>query len=152
MIIVVDSQGKYTGTSYFSFLEATVTHHAQYNEHVVDIATPLTEDEEKGLVAVSGWQALITTSKLSKLNRQLSECICCEYDFGTQISFIAKYVTETDETVKQQLLLVFAWIMTVLGYYYTVKAQIEAGQTPVVDFTQFAATKPDVSLRSFFEA
>jgi hypothetical protein len=37
MIIVVDNEGRFTGTTYNEFSQSYVEHHAQYGEHVIEI-------------------------------------------------------------------------------------------------------------------
>jgi len=93
---------------------------------------------------------------LEQINTEVNAYICSHYDMGTQASFQAVYVMDgTPLEVKTALLGVWAWVQSVLGYYYTKKAEIAAAGEPETvtwDFSQFDATDPQVSLQSLVVA
>jgi len=84
------------------------------------------------------------------LNQEVNTYINSHYDQGTQSSFNGIYAKrDTPDTVKDDLDLVWAWIATVMGYYYQKKNDIltlEAFDEVTWDFSQFDSTKPDVTL------
>ena len=89
----------------------------------------------------------------TELNQDVSLYICGHYDMGTQNSIQAIYTNpETSETAKTLIDSMFAWIRDeCLTYYYDIKAELFASDEPEMvtwDFSQFDATKPDVSLSS----
>ena len=93
------------------------------------------------------------SSCLSELKQDVNAYIISHYDMGTQASFQAMYSMETTPAeIKTTLLSVWAWVQSVLAYYYTKKAEIEAAECPGTvtwNFSQFDATDHGVSLQSF---
>ncbi len=85
--------------------------------------------------------------RLTQINQAVNQYIYQYYDAGTQLSFNALYVhSATSEETKTALESVWAWIQSIMVYYYTQKADIEAEIVTTWDFSQFDATKPDVTL------
>ena len=88
---------------------------------------------------------------LQQINQAVNQYIFQYYDAGTQISFNSIYVhPATEQEAKTALESVWAWISSIMQYYYTQKAQIESSviTSATWDFTQFDATKPPVTLAS----
>lgn len=86
------------------------------------------------------------------LNQDIGAYVYGHYDPGTQQTFQAMLaMDDIPEETKTAIKTVFPWVHSCLGYYYTKKAEILASNTPeliVWDFSQFDATKPEVSLSS----
>jgi len=93
------------------------------------------------------------SSYLSEISWDVNTYIVSHYDMGTQASFQAMYsIDTTPAEVKTTLLTVWGWVQSVLSYYFTKKAEIEAAEDPGAvtwDFAQFDATDPGVSLQAF---
>lgn len=96
------------------------------------------------------------SSCLSELRQEVSNYINSHYDAGTQNSFQVIYMLPTTPAaVKDSLLPVWAWVQSVLKYYYTKKAEISASETPHLvtwDFSQFDATAPAATLQALMGA
>lgn len=90
---------------------------------------------------------------LAQLQRDVNEYITEHYDQGTQASFQALYsLTSTPEEVKTALIPVWAWIQSVMEYYYAIKTAVRESNDPCLeiwDFSQFNVTDPNVSLEAF---
>jgi hypothetical protein len=87
-----------------------------------------------------------------ELNQDVGAYVYDHYDPGTQQTFQAMLaIDEIPEETKTAIKTVFPWVQSCLGYYYTKKTEILESNTPELvtwDFSQFNATKPDVSLGS----
>lgn len=94
----------------------------------------------------------IMAEVLSKINQEVNAYICLHYDMGTQASMQAIYIMDTTPAeVKTALLTVWAWVTSVLSYYYSKKSEIQTSLDPGAvtwDFSQFDATDPVVSLQT----
>ena len=93
------------------------------------------------------------TRQMESLNQDVQTYIYTKYDIGTQASLQAIYTQPTTpQAVKDQFDLLFAWIASVMQYYYQKKALIrdnEDWESVTWDFTTFDATDPNVSLESY---
>ncbi len=102
------------------------------------------------------------TGALTACNRQVGAFINQYFDTGTQISFVKLYIQS--EAARPLISQVDAWVMAVMGYYYQIKAQIQAAGT-LEELNQLQASLefesrfgqqgsvlavPDVKLSSFF--
>jgi len=109
----------------------------------------LTEDEK--LAAFPERAALLAQelidSRLAALETALHSYIYSHYAQSTQQSFTALYVgpSATPE-LKAAIEAAWVWVQSVLGQYYTLKAEIIAGKTPVIDFTPNDLSDPKVKL------
>lgn len=111
-----------------------------------------------GTAWVADLPAMIA-KKLGTLNSELSAYIYGVYDAGTQASMQALYIgAGTPAEVKTDIESVWAWIASIMTYYYSRKSEIAAATDvrrvaeSVWDFTRFDATRPDVTLQGIFEA
>lgn len=72
------------------------------------------------------------------------------YDPGTQQTLQALMIMDTvPQAVKDDILTIWPWIQSALGYYYAKKAEVLGAEDPKLvmwDFAQFDATKPAVTL------
>jgi len=96
------------------------------------------------------------SSCLSELSQEVNAYICSHYDLGTQASFQAIFsIPTTPQPVKDGLLVVWAWVNTVLGYYFQKKNELSESATPHLvtwDFSQFDVTVPGVTLQALMGA
>jgi hypothetical protein len=97
-------------------------------------------------------------SALSRINTDVNNYITNYYDAGTQQSFNGIYSKRsTLDTVRDYLDPVWDWISTIMVYYYGIKSDILAANLEdfgliTWDFSQFDATKPDVTLQVLMES
>ena len=89
----------------------------------------------------------------ARLNREVGQYLYSHYDQGTQASFISLHVDPaTPQQGKDAIESVWAWIKSVMGYYYSQKALIVSGTLAKWDFSSFDATDPGVQLGDFMTA
>ena len=90
--------------------------------------------------------------KVAALQTKLHNYVYNRYDQGTQMSFASLYASpSTAASVKTQIESAWTWVQNVLGHYYTLKEQIEAGGNPTSNFEQFDASDPGVKLKNFIK-
>jgi hypothetical protein len=91
-----------------------------------------------------------------RLNAEVGAYIYGQYDAGTQQTLQALVTMDTvPQPVKEDILTIWPWIQSALAYYYTKKAEVMGAADPKAvtwDFTQFYATKPDVTLPGIMAA
>jgi hypothetical protein len=117
-------------------------------EQIQDSIEEVTLTPEENLTVK--YASPVIVHRLNKINSEVNTYINSHYDQGTQSSFNGIYAKrDTSDTVKDDLDLVWGWIASVMGYYYGKKNDIltlEAFDEVTWDFSQFDATKPDVTL------
>ena len=93
------------------------------------------------------------------LNRELGAYIYGVYDAGTQASMQALWSqAATPAAVKTDIESVWAWIASIMTYYYQCKSEIaaltdaDAVAAYTWDFSRFDATLPAVTLQGIFAA
>ncbi len=92
----------------------------------------------------------ITNDIVGVLNSDVNTYIHGYYDAGTQQTFQALIAMDSvPQAVKDDIWLIWPWIQSALAYYYGKKAEVLSAEDPKTvtwDFSQFDATKPDVTL------
>jgi hypothetical protein len=82
-----------------------------------------------------------------QMNKDVQNYIYSKYDQGTQASLQALHSdSSSPPELKQAIESMWAWIRSVMQYYYQRKAEILSGQVVKWDFTQFDSTDPGISL------
>jgi hypothetical protein len=92
---------------------------------------------------------------LIKLQRRLQAYIYTHYDQGTQATLTAIFSDPAiAKEVKDEIMLAWGWVKQVLYYYYGLKMQLVDGlplESLHIDFEQFDAVDPKVSLEKFIK-
>ncbi len=99
----------------------------------------------------------VIADRLMVLKSEVCLYIYGVYDAGTQASMQALWSQDaTSAAVKTDIEAVWAWIASIMAYYYQCKSAIgalvdvESVEAYGWDFTQFDATCPDVTLQAIF--
>jgi hypothetical protein len=100
----------------------------------------------------------VISRRVDNLNKALQNYVYSIYDIGTQASFQVLYLLPTvSEKSKEDISKVWAWIQTILLYYYQCKETILAAKDVteakalVYNFSQFDAIKPETSLANILK-
>jgi hypothetical protein len=81
------------------------------------------------------------------MNKDVQNYIYSKYDQGTQASLQALHSdSSSPPELKQAIESMWAWIRSVMQYYYQRKAEILSGQIVKWNFAQFDTTDPGISL------
>jgi hypothetical protein len=99
------------------------------------------------------------SERQSEMNRDLHAYIYGVYDQGTQASMQALFSkANTPAAIKTDIESVWAWIASIMTYYYQCKSEIaaltdaDAVAAYTWDFSRFDATLPAVTLQGIFAA
>jgi len=121
-------------------------------EATLALADELTEDE---IIAIKSACPGIS-GQLTRINQAVNAYILSHYDAGTQSSFNGLYAKrDTPDALRDLLDPVWAWIESIMTYYYTQKAAILSTydyMSVTWDFSQFDATKTTVTLAGIMAA
>jgi hypothetical protein len=96
----------------------------------------------------------VTESTDTGMTDALHKYIYAHYDQGAQASLIMIYAnTATPTEIKAMIAPAGYWVMSVLAYYYQMKAQYQAtGKWVEPEYSQFDTTDPKVDLNTIIAA
>ena len=126
----------------------------------------VTVGEEPDAVQQYRYQHLLTGHRPSDddIKAEIAGQLCVDvnayinthYDPGTQQTLQALMIMDTvPQGVKDNIVTIWPWIQSALGYYYGKKAEVLGVEDPKLvtwDFSQFDATKPAVTLAGIMTA